>query len=133
MEEKPLHVKVAEALGWSAFKSKHEYWIITEPDGTRHEDGFGRPNPKFNSETGEKLPEMQWWHEYDPPHYDTDWSATGPLIEKYGLELIKGYDCYHCSTNFGDGGVAQEEEGYGPTPLIAICKAILSLKEAGKL
>lgn len=134
-QDKPLHVRVAEALGWSAWLSKQDYWIITEPDGTRHEDGYGQPNPKFDPQTGEQLPPRQWWDEYDPPRYDTDWSATGPLIERLGICLTwesdgRQIDRWNASDNIPE--QAQDIES-GPTPLLAVCNLILALSAAGKL
>jgi len=78
------------------------------------------------------------YYRTDAPHYDIDWNATGPLIEKYGITL---------------GPAPRSEEdappwwratprsalcaGYttqlGPTPLEAVCRLILELHKAGKL
>lgn len=138
MTEKPLHVRVAEALGWTAWHSKHDYWIITEPDGTRHEDGYGQPNPKYDSQTGKKVQPRQWWEEYDPPRYDTDWSATGPLIERFRPHAEVRLDplCHEpkwCAFYIPDGDEDIIESSKQPTLLLAICHLILALKEAGKL
>jgi hypothetical protein len=59
--EKPLHVKVAEVLGW----------IDCYIENGVH---LGRP------------PIPNYGH-FAVPNYDTDWSATGPLIEKYALHI----------------------------------------------
>lgn len=146
---KPLHVQVAEAIGWSAWQSKHGHWIVTDPDGGSHEDGFFFPVAKYDSETGERLRPRQWWDEVDSPRYDTDWSATGPLIERLKLLIAKtewpyghpldGQTCWMAATGFGgthgehwiDDGI--NKPAYGATPLIAICNLILALKAAGKL
>src|SRR3972149_9156717 len=74
MTEKPLHVQVAEAL---------ELWMHCS---------YEPPKNLMN------LADKGRWVGYNPktmlvgergtvPHYDTDWSATGPLIEKYGISL----------------------------------------------
>lgn len=101
MTEKPLHVKVAEALGWSRSDS-----VGVSDDG-------------------------RWWSPICP-RYDTDWSATGPLIERYEIHLFSER---HTGT-----GVTWEAErplgevtGYGSTPLIAVCNLLLALHDAGKL
>lgn len=71
-------------------------------------------------------------------HYDTDWSVTGPLIEKFKIgvgvpdneHLIASCGEWYAISphNYEDG-----PQEYGETPLIAICRLILALKEAGKL
>lgn len=59
-----------------------------------------------------------------PKPYSTDWSAAGPLLEKYGLGLS------HDWTRGPSGGEGWTEQISGATyeasPLVAICKAVLS-------
>jgi hypothetical protein len=72
-------------------------------------------------------------HHYQP--YDTDWSAAGPLIERYQMVVTPN--------GGGDGESAWAAHmhetkwrywtGFGATPLIAICNLILALSAAGKL
>ena len=72
-----------------------------------------------------------------PPYYSTDWSATGPLIEKYRISVIAiptsivyggkedpftAWNAYNANGSAG-----------GLHPLIAVCKLILALGKAGKL
>lgn len=106
MELKPLHVKVAEALIAEALG-----WDKTYLDSL---------------EDSANLPALR---------YDTDWSATGPLIEKYGIALqpeffmteppkLTGYRATHALTAI---------VGYGATAPEAVCHLILALAEAGKL
>lgn len=120
--EKPLHVRVAEALGCTeTYYDDHPYvpgWRGKPADGHG-----GSPHV---------------------PRYDTDWSATGPLIERYGISVtmddddassvgwLAGTFEYVCGS---DGYHAYMDRGYatGETPLIAVCNLILALKEAGKL
>ena len=110
--DKPLHVQVAEALGWTEIVLEDGYrWVGRAPVG------FGN------------------WGELQPfgviARYDTNWAATGPLVEKYKLNLVwnsaseaweaidrsNGWDdCYH-----------------GDTALVAACYLLLALKAAGKL
>lgn len=141
-QEKPLHARVAEALGWRAWQSKHGHWIVTHGEGADEpgetcEAGFHMRRDKFDPQTGERLPGRQWWDECGHvPRYDTDWSATGPLIEKYKL-------CVDISPEGANPTLAwvvikprtrwDYKCGYGPTPLIAACNLILALAEAGKL
>lgn len=105
--EKPLHVQVAEALGW----------IGVAQVGSAEWAGFLGEIPGRVS------------------RYDTDWSVTGPLIEKYGISLqpeyfmtdppkLTGYRAIQALTG---------TVGYGVTALEAVCNLILALAAAGKL
>jgi hypothetical protein len=112
MSDKPLHVRVAEALG-SMVRLQEGWW--------------------------ERLDGAIWTAAI--PRYDTDWSATGPLIEKYGITVTPG----SCLGQFKSpwvaardfvaecDGWASDEDADGPTPLLAACNLLLALKAAGKL
>jgi hypothetical protein len=106
LSDKPLHVRVAEALGWTPSGSINGVW-------------WGNPHD-------ENAP-----GHYAIPRYDTDWSATGPLIERYGITLDHQDD---------DGTLPDYWRAKRPGftaetghPLIAVCYLILALHEAGKL
>jgi hypothetical protein len=126
MLDKPLHVQVAEALGWT-------YLGPSEVEG----EWEGEPPP--GTSIWDRIPRRLDQH-IGVPRYDTEWSATGPLIEEYGIELARGgfgpddlpwLAAEHvCSDH--DHNVSQPC-GMGPTPLIAVCNLILALKAAGKL
>jgi len=142
--EKPLHLKVAEALGWSDF-TFDTWWIDDDgkPEGkpfwhghdpvrtevaptTALQQGFKyvigtTPNPNYH-------PERLHW---PVPHYDTDWAATGPLIEKYGvkLERVGPHQWSAWVNETAHGG----NHAYGDTPLTAVCGLIIHAKAAGKL
>jgi hypothetical protein len=114
--EKPLHVRVAEICGYHQVHhcKEHATWEAVWPGGP-----------------------AKYIREHWPvPRYDTDWSATGPLIEQYHIDLwwenTPGDGQWTATTNFRDGGDLIVT-GTGPTPLIAVCHLILALKEAGKL
>lgn len=150
MTEKPLHVRVAEALGWTEARcmGSRLSW-----EGQPPREG---PGPWLLMEN---LPQPI-------PHYDTDWSATGPLIELYEISTVR------CGVDYGDEdseyrpetrwGAFREPESYmagdtedplhtklfysygecdmldypthaGPTPLIAACNLILALKRSCRL
>jgi hypothetical protein len=117
---KPLHVQVAEALGWLDLKVPNGMWP----------DEFWGFHPEWAPIIGQRVP---------VPDYTTDWSATGPLIEKYGIsiELSGGYGgcrtpaCESCLNWTAQ--IDGPEEGIATSPLIAICRLILALKAAGKL
>ncbi len=118
-EEKPLHVRVAEALGCKLFLQRQT------PDSLPSYWRCGcHPQAHGNI--------LGIWP------YDTDWSATGPLIEKYKMTVENV-----CGTLASYGNSAEwrayvanafgPKPVYGTTPLIAVCHLILALKEAGKL
>lgn len=129
MNEQPLHVRVAEALGWDTAASLHSwdeaaegYRGCTRCDQLAHWNG---PEP-----------------ELCVPRYGTDWSATGPLIERYKIQVWHQEDPLAEILGPLDGPwrathevCASPDLGActGPTPLIAVCNLILALKEAGKL
>lgn len=106
--DKPLHVRVAEVLGWRGFASLGPLWFGYDP-----------------------FIQM----DVEVPRYDTDWSATGPLIEKYRLEVTRecGEWCAHWSGDTEYIKVHHDDGTHGKTLLIAVCNLILALAEAGKL
>jgi hypothetical protein len=147
MSEKPLDVRVAEALtGTQAV-----LWHWSE----KYQKPVLGPNPTGKTPGAWALPvcvrDPGFFVEgypgmlFDAPSYHDDWASTGPLILRYGISLALhhrpptewvafvntiglawGEDC------FGLDGYADDFE-YGPTPLVAVCNLILSLKAAGKL
>lgn len=108
--DKPLHVRVAEALGMEEIKR----------------DGNGMPGMTsviYINTNRQCLAGCC-------PRYDTDWSATGPLIEKYGIDF---YRCEDWDSSPRWEADRDDLTRTGPTPLIAVCNLILALKAAGKL
>jgi hypothetical protein len=70
------------------------------------------------------------------PHYETDWSATGPLIERLGLGIIEHKSRRDTEQWEASCFNAETENTFamrGATALIAVCNLILALKESGKL
>jgi hypothetical protein len=109
--EKPLHVRVAEALGDEVHEVAGVWYTGREMDAAEaRQDPFSaRP----------------------VPHYDTDWSAGGPLIAKYATFADR--------SSHRDRG-AQWAVGYrdivlffGDTPLEAVCKLVVALADGGRL
>lgn len=117
-EEKPLHVRVAEALGWAVLRQ-------SIPAEERESAWVGVPPERLPNIVSEPV-----------PRYDTDWSATGPLIEKYGITFLQDFG-NGWRVDFGNGWRVANEwltlPGKYATPLVASCHLILALKEAGKL
>jgi len=126
MSEKPLHVQVAEALGWTMLESSNRM------DMSQPHRGY----PPHLPTVGQKEP---------VPDFPTDWSATGPLIEKYGISVIQpdehaperadgqwiaGSGGAH---GWDDGSLCMDCYAGGVTPLIAVCNLILLLAKEGKL
>ena len=110
---KPLHVMVAEALGWTQIGHGNSM-NIADP-------GVGYP--PTTPIVGHKEP---------IPRYDTDWSAAGPLIEKYEIHLHTGW---HACLDLGceAGEFEHGPVGSGETPMLAVCDLILALAAANKL
>jgi hypothetical protein len=119
MSVEPLYVRVAEALGWTrcsrslaAGLSPERFWSGRPPKGS----DFRFPE------------DDEPYYEYMIPRYDTDWAATGPLIERLGVTLNRHRRRADWSAHAGEG-----PETDGPTALVAACNLILALAGAGKL
>lgn len=118
MEEKPLHVQVAEALGWTKLKclGNQDSWEGLPP---LEPDKFGR----------------RWISDWLPltiPRYDTDWAATGPLIEKHGINVRGGPGRWWTMADWPTHQRHIVWAGQAETPLIAVCNLILAFAKEGK-
>ena len=127
---KPLHAQVAEALGCKTKFAWGEWQCNCKtPDHSEH-----TLRNDCHSQSGLGC---------DPTllaHYDTDWAATGPLIEKYRIGLSPEDEPFgtdyraFCGDRMVDGRrLKSPEESDGPTPLIAVCNLILALAVKGRL
>ena len=124
MTDKPLHVRVAEALGWD-----------TSPD-LHHRDEASE-----GCSACTRCGAVMGWNEPLPalcvPRYDTDWSATGPLIERFGLSVRLSANPYRPSEPWtawaGASDMGESPVAHGATPLLALCHLVLALHAAGKL
>lgn len=108
MTDKPLHVRVAEALGWQnprVGEKNGGAWVANVPD--------------------------QHWGPSVIPRYDESWNATGPLIERYGIRIAPIFDGRTWKADDGIDGCGQEK--WDPQPLRAVCLYILAAKHAGTL
>ena len=138
-DEKPLHVQVAEALGHRVRDASYE--CKRQCIGNVYDEG---PFPSVSHLT-HRHGGWQWWRQYPYeedgtwercPLFDVDWSATGPLIEKYAIDVegprgnlepwMAGAWRPH------DEPLTHERKG-GDTPLIAVCKLIIALAQQGQL
>lgn len=118
-DEKPIHVRVAKALGCERQRDWGKGWCCMC-------HGFPHGRGPFNSGGFSEDTRI--------PRYDLDWSATGPLVEKYALDLwyvaksvIHPHATWRATCEHAEGS---EEDS---TPLLAICNLILALHAAGKL
>lgn len=132
MSEKPLHVRVAEALGWTwkHSPSGNCRWLCPPTKDNRF-----CIEPDTYLDAAEDALTCSDGLRY-VPRYDTDWSATGPLIGRYAITLTAPHvpgDPW-LSLSFGNTvGYGGEVEAEGDTALRAVCNLILALHAAGKL
>ncbi len=105
--DKPLHVQVAEVLGWKVDPNHYDGWKGEKPDALG-----------------------EWY----VPDFTTDWSATGPLIEEHGISLKWVVDRYG-GVHWIAFKATQPEwtSSDALRPLEAVCGLILELGKAGKL
>ena len=127
-DAKPLHVQVAEALGWTKTE-QHE----CKPSRSFPTATCGWPDGAWTGVPPEPayMKETDW--QVLIRSYDTDWSATGPLIEKYGIGVWPSNESWIADTFQKKFPAIDGNTSYGSTPLDAICHLILALHKAGKL
>jgi hypothetical protein len=118
--DKPLHVRVAEVLGFGHVGlCSWGDWHFTLGSGALF-------RPDFTD-----LSKACAWEELDGPRcehgeryiprFDTSWSATGPLIERFGINLAFLNDnAWEASRYNGD------DPCEGRTPLLAVCNLIVA-------
>jgi len=102
-DEKPLHVAVAEALGWTELSHiTADRWTGKEPYG-----GVVMLVPSYN----------------------TSWCSSGPLLERLGISLdyaSKEQIPWSAYSTFSD-------HAEGKTPCEAVARLIVNLAKEGKL
>jgi hypothetical protein len=125
LSDKPLHVRVAEALGCKPA----EYDVVFGPNAWACQC----PGSNKGEAHGDLLSVYR---------YDTDWSVTGPLVELLGVTLehyggkwMAWGEDYVCTNSGEHEGTSSwdGEECWFTSPLVAVCKLILALHERGKL
>lgn len=121
---KPLHVRVAISIGWTDLRparqfSDEEY--VPHPSGKAPEAWYGH----YDGDRGDEVL---------VPRFDTDWSATGPLIEEYKINLAPpvpdSIALIPEHQQWVARSVQQEDETFifgatGNTPLMAVCNLLL--------
>lgn len=111
MPEKPLHIRVAEALGWT-FTS--DGLSVISPSGGRW---------AYNKGTSDPIPRYDWM-----------WDETGPLIERLKIDVwFRPGGFAFGPDEWGATSQDSADAETGATPLLAVCNLIVSLKAAGKL
>jgi hypothetical protein len=142
--EKPLNVRVAEALGCTPVYGT--YKVSPETPYERTEGPLWRclcPKPEETEDDAwhvERVPssprhiERGCGRSLEVARYDVSWFATGPLIERYGFatwlvpaNVLGPAEWRACLESTDEGSFS------GPTLLVAVCKLIVALSEAGKL
>lgn len=133
MTDKPLHVQVAEALGWPSPE------FITNEGHDPNRPIYGWRKCYREHAEGEDCEQEHLWHcgtedFFKAPDYDTDWSATGPLIEKYKIDIFSPRGDTWMAQAWRPNDLPQETfKSSGMTPLEAVCSLILKLKAVEKL
>lgn len=128
-EQKPLHVRVAEALGWTAI---HRRARGECPSGGWCGD-IMLPGERWAGRApGNMLVGPDGCHDSVPPYgEDTPegWACTGPLLERYELALDK------CDDERPWLAVDQTEKRYafGPTPCAAIAEWVAEHVKDGEV
>lgn len=119
MKDRPLHVRVAEALGCTTVTESHpkgiDYWACECP-GALHGDNM--------ADEGDGM--IKWL-----PRYDIDWHATGPLIQRIQILIQPPMFADEGDNMWAATGPWRPAESRrlvkGETPLIAVCNLILAL------
>jgi len=149
-QKKPLHVRVAEALAPDIeTKIGYPQNVASIADGADFPTGqpeavwYIREHLKADHDCvwawdNESCKCRKTWLTRIP-RYDTDWSATGPLIQQYGINLERAQAARPDGSPYSAWRWAKPEDEippkkqWGDTPLIAICNFILAISAAGKL
>lgn len=144
--ERPLHVRVAEALESGLdIRIGYPQNIQTIQEGGSLPAPGGAPLPVWYivwtpksgdghdcvyQMEGEPCECRPQWNRV--PRYDTDWSATGPLIERLGIQIMN-LELKVMPTMWSAALSSDHNWALGQTPLVAVCALILALAAAGKL
>jgi hypothetical protein len=140
MSEKPLNARVAEALGFKV-RDLSKYGCTAQCVSGPSEAGafHGARSGPHDHIRWEYWKPYEWEDDGDwklVENYDTDWSASGQLVEKNRVTITDfASEPWMAARDFTvdyDGWRAGEY-AYGRTPLVALCNLILALKESGKL
>ena len=141
LPEKPLHVLVAEAIGYRWLVRAHadsslqpRARFLASPKDAERLIAMRHSRPASGDELpaylldekalGMRLPMV--------PRFDIDWSATGPLVERLhiGLRYLDPRECRDLPAAYWCAEWPFElitAYSYAATPLIAACEAIVAM------
>lgn len=129
---RPLHIRVAEALGWTEFEFSGWAWLKGERGETIENIPIHEDSRSWRAFSPWQVHKEHAGQKQSVPHYDTDWDEIGPLIEQYRIDLS-----YDSSRNTWRAvpayGMPGSKSDTGPGIPVAACELILRLVEAGKL
>jgi len=134
-EPMPLHEAVAEALGDDLGPCPAR--LITD-DIDSGREGNGWACGECGHEGAYALGANTYAHNRRANEYDTNWNATGPLIERLGIELLQhhvlgGWLAARGCRRDDLGALVGGATAHGRTQLIAVCYLILELHRSGRL
>ena len=114
-----LDALIAErVMGWGFWKSKHGYWNIEPPNG-EHFSTYGRfpHSDKYDSVTGELLPEVRWWEYCDElPYYSTSIADAWLVVEKLKDDDLNYFAIDQNYANEGKCGIYFNPFDFGKFP-----------------
>jgi hypothetical protein len=119
--EKPLHVRVAEVVGWTkcAFTGPIQHFYNVAAGEIDHREWTG-----VSPYVADRDYRCPVWR------YDKSWDVTGPLKEKYGITVIPDYTPDAKFTAFTQfefipyEGASYKDREDGETELLAICHLV---------
>ncbi len=131
----PLHVRVATALGYDTrdasvrdCRGQCVHSVSDSSNFPRHDNRHDHIRWEYYKRFEYEPSDGDW---YDCPRYDTDWSATGPLIEALSLSLDMFMSPVEWVASYGGGYDQGSHHGRATTPLAAVCVLIEALHAAG--
>lgn len=145
-DEKPLHVRVAEALGDNLGPCPANA-IEDALESGRGDSGWICNNCGFEGGYVKDGPQS-YEHNRPARDYDTNWCATGPLISRYGITLLRNeysgppqhYPKLEVPEWSAVYGYYENYDGWGAIdwerdadPLVAVCSLVVKLAEAWRL
>lgn len=137
MSDKPLHVRVAEKIGWTQLHARGDHMCPSRRTG--HDARCGDITLAGIRYAGRKPGGMivgyDGCHD-DVPEFDADWAAIGPEITRLGLTLARygstewQWGASYAERDWGEpSGVRFSMERFAETPLEAVCALILALPD----
>ncbi len=132
MNEKPLHVRVAEALGDGPCRYEERHCHVGQTVCLRCSGMGDFPRVTDSPQIVGRWLQPYWIEDEDVgepvPAYDKSWDATGPLIDRYGISLNRAFGSERYIASLA---VDKSPEGAflldGDMALVAVCNLVLAL------